>query len=165
MSSTASKITGVLVVCSIVCPGADQRKDKSSPPLAFVRGIHRSPVDSPHNGSVTWKMFPFDGVITLTTEMGMESFYTDVNYRWGMGNYWCPSNNLLNACIQKICSFRHDISTGLVIIGRQINNISRYPLIWPWDRYHNCDIISVEIDMEDSTDRRILAHSNFQVGT
>ena len=29
----------------------------------FVRGIHRLPVDSPHKGPVTWKMFPFDDVI------------------------------------------------------------------------------------------------------
>ena len=26
-------------------------------------GLHRSPMDSPHKGSVTWKMFPFDDVI------------------------------------------------------------------------------------------------------
>ena len=32
-------------------------------PLAFVKGIHRSPVDSPHKGLVTQKMFPFDDVI------------------------------------------------------------------------------------------------------
>ena len=31
--------------------------------LVFVRGIHRWPVNSPHNGPVTWKMFPFDDVI------------------------------------------------------------------------------------------------------
>ena len=31
--------------------------------LAFVRGIHRSPVNSPHKGLVTRKMFPFDDVI------------------------------------------------------------------------------------------------------
>ena len=31
--------------------------------LAFVRGIHRSPVNSPHKGPVTRKMFPFDDVI------------------------------------------------------------------------------------------------------
>ena len=33
--------------------------------LAFVRGIHRWPVNSPHKGSVTWKMFLFDDVIML----------------------------------------------------------------------------------------------------
>ena len=31
--------------------------------LAFVRGIHRWPVNSPHKWSVTRKMFPFDPVI------------------------------------------------------------------------------------------------------
>ena len=31
--------------------------------LAFVRGIHRWPVNSPHEGTVTRKMFPFDEVI------------------------------------------------------------------------------------------------------
>ena len=33
--------------------------------LAFVRGIHRWPVNSPHKGPVTQNMFPFDDVITL----------------------------------------------------------------------------------------------------
>ena len=40
-----------------------QRKQQSSASLAFARGIHRSPVDSPHKGPVTQKMFPFDDVI------------------------------------------------------------------------------------------------------
>ena len=42
---------------------ADQRKHQSSASLAFVRGIHRWPVNSPHKGPVTRKMFPFDDVI------------------------------------------------------------------------------------------------------
>ena len=43
--------------------GADQRKHQSSTSLAFMRGIHRSPVNSPHKRPVTRKMFPFDDVI------------------------------------------------------------------------------------------------------
>ena len=43
--------------------GADQRKHQSSASLAFVRGIHRWPVNSPHKWPVTRKMFPFDDVI------------------------------------------------------------------------------------------------------
>ena len=39
------------------------KKHQSSASLAFVRGIHRSPVDSPHKGPVTRKMFPLDDVI------------------------------------------------------------------------------------------------------
>ena len=39
MSAMASQITSVSIVCSTVCSDAS---------LAFVRGIHRWPVDSPH---------------------------------------------------------------------------------------------------------------------
>ena len=40
--------------------GADQRKHQCSVSLAFVWGIHRWPVNSPHKGPVTRKMFqPF----------------------------------------------------------------------------------------------------------
>ena len=38
-------------------------KHQSSASLAFVRGIHRWPVDTLHKGSVTRKMFPFDYAI------------------------------------------------------------------------------------------------------
>ena len=41
-----------------------QRKHQSSASLAFARGIHRWPVDSPHKVPVTRKMFPLDEVIT-----------------------------------------------------------------------------------------------------
>ena len=63
ISAMASEITGVSIVHSTVCSDADQRKHQSSTSLAFVRGIQRSPVNSPHKGLVTWKIFPFDDVI------------------------------------------------------------------------------------------------------
>ena len=59
----ASQITGVSIVCSTVCSGADQRKHQTSATLAFVRGIHRWPSNSPHKGPVTRKMIPFDSII------------------------------------------------------------------------------------------------------
>ena len=59
----ASQITSITIVYSIVYSGADQRKNQSFASLAFVRGIHRSPVNSPHKGPVMRKMFPFDDVI------------------------------------------------------------------------------------------------------
>ena len=43
--------------------GAGQRKHQSSASTAFVRGIHRSPVNSTHKGPVTRKLFSFDDVI------------------------------------------------------------------------------------------------------
>ena len=62
LSAMASQITSDPVVCSIVGSGADQRKHEGSASLAFMRGIHRWPVNSPHKRPVTWKVFPFDDV-------------------------------------------------------------------------------------------------------
>ena len=63
MDAMASQITSLTIVYSTVYSGADQRKHQSSPSLAFVWGIHRWPVNSPHKWPVTRKMFPFDDVI------------------------------------------------------------------------------------------------------
>ena len=63
MSVMVSQITGVSIVCSTVGSGVDQRKHQSSTSLAFVRGIHQWPVNSPHKRPVTRIMFPFDDVI------------------------------------------------------------------------------------------------------
>ena len=54
----ASQVTSLTVYS-----GADQRKHQSSALLAFVWGIHRGPVNSPHKWPVTREMCPFDDVI------------------------------------------------------------------------------------------------------
>ena len=69
MSAMTSQITGVSIIYSTVCSGADQRKHQSSASLAFVKGIHRWPVNSPHKGPVTRTMFPFDDVIMKYVEL------------------------------------------------------------------------------------------------
>ena len=63
MGLIASQITCLTSVYPIVYSDADQGKHQSSVSLAFVRGIDRSPVSSPHKWPVTRKMFPFDDVI------------------------------------------------------------------------------------------------------
>ena len=63
MGTIASQITSLTIVYSTVYSSADQRKRQSSASLAFVRGIHRWPVNSPHKWPVTRKMFPFYEVI------------------------------------------------------------------------------------------------------
>ena len=63
MRALASQITSLTIVHSTVYSGADHRKHQSSASLAFVRGIHRWPVNSPHKGPVTRKIFPFGDVI------------------------------------------------------------------------------------------------------
>ena len=91
MSAIASQITSLTLVYPIV---NDQRKNQSSASLAFVWGIHRWPVNSPHKGPVTRKMFPFDGVImdepdieeeewereTYTLLLKSSCFAVDVSY-------------------------------------------------------------------------------------
>ena len=61
MGTIASQITSPTIVYSTVYSDADQRKHQSSASLAFVRGIHRRPVNSPHKWPITRKMFPFNG--------------------------------------------------------------------------------------------------------
>ena len=73
-NTMASQITGILTVCSILCSGAHQRKCQSSASLAFVRGIHQSPADSPHKGPVMQELFPVDDVIMPTLKY------------WGLNN-------------------------------------------------------------------------------
>ena len=63
MDPMASEINSLTIVYSTIYLGADQRKCQSYASLAFVRGIHRWPVNSPHKWPVTRKMFPFDDVI------------------------------------------------------------------------------------------------------
>ena len=59
------QITSHTVVYSTVYSDADQRKHQSTASLAFVWGIHRDLVNSPHKGPVTQKMFLFDDVIMI----------------------------------------------------------------------------------------------------
>ena len=63
MGAIAPQITSFTIVFSIVYLDTDQRKHQSSASLAFVCGIHRKPVNSPHKWPVTRKMFPFGDVI------------------------------------------------------------------------------------------------------
>ena len=67
------------IVYATVYSDADQSKHQTSASLAFVRGIHRGPVNSPHKGPVTRKMFPFDDVIMKHMLVVLNYFVTDLN--------------------------------------------------------------------------------------
>ena len=71
MSAMASQINCLTIVYSSVYSGADQRKHQSSASLAFVRGIHRSPVNSPNTGPITRNIVAFDDV-KLGVTLGKE---------------------------------------------------------------------------------------------
>ena len=57
MGAMASQITTVTTVYSTVYSDVDQRKYQRSASLAFVRGIHRWPVNAPHKWPATRKCF------------------------------------------------------------------------------------------------------------
>ena len=90
MSLMASQITSLTIVYSTSYSGVDERKYQSSASLAFVRGIHRGPVNSPHKRPVTRKMFPFDDVIMIATLEWQDTswvmtfrYLRDVGISWG----------------------------------------------------------------------------------
>ena len=91
MGANASQITCLRIVYLIVYSGADQRKHQSSASLAFVRGIHRWPVSSPHKWPVTRKMFPFDDVI-----MGVPG---QQSQKWPPGSLLCYMTSPLHGFI------------------------------------------------------------------
>ena len=105
MTMLASQITSLTVVYTILYSGVDQRKHQSSASRAFVRGINRDrwiagnspgPVNSPHKGPVTRKMFPFDDVImivpchAITTVSNTKRMHNSCNVLWFTK---CPVNN------------------------------------------------------------------------
>ena len=69
MGAMASQITSLAIVYLAVYSGANPRKYQNSASLAFVQGIHRWPVNSPHKWPVTRKMLPFDDVIISTVPL------------------------------------------------------------------------------------------------
>ena len=71
MGAMASQITTLTIIYSTVYSDVNQRKHESSASLAFVWGIHRGPVNSPHKWPVTQKMFPFDDVIMYTVHCSL----------------------------------------------------------------------------------------------
>ena len=100
MGAIASQITSLTIVYSTVYSDADQRKHQSSASLAFVRGIHRGLVNSPHKWPVTQKMFPFDDVIMnlqcsnddkLTT-LGCQC--SCISYCSSLIGFWWPLGSL-----------------------------------------------------------------------
>ena len=99
MSTMASQITSLTVVYSTVYSGTEQRKHKSSASLAFVRGIHRWPVNSPHKRPVTPKMSPFDDVIMMAVADALSVLAP--NRQHAISNHHAHSTmNSIVVCIQ-----------------------------------------------------------------
>ena len=93
MGAMPSQVTGVSIVYSTACTGTDQIKRQSPVSLAFVWGIHRLPVNSPHKGPVTRKRVPFDHVIMkilCVFRYNLQSISADEqpNVSWKGSTFW-----------------------------------------------------------------------------
>ena len=84
-------MNAVSIVYPTVCSGADQRKHRSSASLAYVRGIHRWSVNSPHKGPVTGKMLPFDEIIMILFIFTVNTVVTCQNLAHALSGSlsWC----------------------------------------------------------------------------
>ena len=114
MGAIASQITSLVIVYSTVYSDANWRKHQSSASLAFVQGIHRGPVNSPHKWPVTWKMFPFDDVIMPQNTVEFDYLFMlwipavdSQSFRF-LFNVYDPSISVYDPSISEIsnCSFR-----------------------------------------------------------
>ena len=108
MSAMASQITGVSFLYSIVSSGVDQRKHQRSASLAFVRGIHWWPVNSPLRGPVTRNMFPLDDVIVFLVSFAMDCgmWLFVLLTLWGLVKYTCVRNMSHHwVSLGRLCAF------------------------------------------------------------
>ena len=86
----------------------------SSASLAFVRGIHRWPVNSPHKWPVTRKMLPFDDVIMIPNKrhqqamarLGVNSHKLEIELGRHSHPYIPRNERLCTSCKQKKLGMR-----------------------------------------------------------
>ena len=134
MGAMASQITSITIVYSSVYSDADQRKHQSSASLAFVRGIHRKPVNSPHKGPVTRKMFPFDDVIITCIWCTVYNIF--ISKPTISVACLCRSKQLLNPALVVKYIFHFLPPEFLVLITRMlVTNFLNWFLIGNWLYY------------------------------
>ena len=96
MGAIVSQITGISIVYSIVWSGADQRKHQSSVSLVFVGWIHRWPVNSPHKGPATRKMFPFNDVSMAMIKLDCLERDLWMKQLWSWNLIWSRQSKEMN---------------------------------------------------------------------
>ena len=105
MSTMVSQMTSASIVYSTMCSGTDQRKHQSSASLAFVRGIHRCPVTSPHKGPVTRKMFPFDDVIMELISINIRGYWIPKSFAEHIGEIYIT---VIKVCLYTVLMSNSD---------------------------------------------------------
>ena len=124
MSAMASQITSLTIVYSTLYSETYQRKHQNSTSLAFVRGIHRWPVDSPHKGPVTRK---FKDVIMVHTEDMAQHALVRVRH----GIFWCSKSS----CCVVVFTASYMVSHYIRVCYKEsrlhsILYVTNWPLRW-----------------------------------
>ena len=96
------------------------RKTSKLRVTAFVRGIHRWPVNSPHKGPVTRKMLSFDGVI-IKSHSSISGWW----FLWGS-----ISKQRLSFQVERLLSKDKIIVRRSYLYHRNSYNGKRTPLYW-----------------------------------
>ena len=131
MGSMASLITSITSVYSTIHSCADKTKRQSSALLAFVRGIHRRPGNSPRKWPVTRKMFPFDDVIMYT-----EIIFLSALIVFQLTCHWClflyvKLIQSLHSCMWKILigrAWNHCLTQFFTVYWQQYASLGLYSL-------------------------------------
>ena len=173
MSAMASLITSITSVYSTVHSGADQRKHQSSASLAFVRGIHRRPVNSPHKWPVTRKMFLFDNVIMsrhIDERVTSLWFCFDVT---SLMTWWCKgvfsmtllSRTMIDNIVDitwkaffKSLNYRY---VSLYEMGQSYDTSNHIGAILAWNQVHNSSEIRAYCCCLPLSDWPILCRINY----
>ena len=127
--SRASQITSLTIVYSTVYSDADQRKHQSSTSLAFVRGIHRVPVNSPLKWPVTRETFPLMVSSWLSAEYncGMDilsvrkALFADDYFKWRIrrvcdAEHWWLFRHLSSRVTGEMIRFHAHVTSSQVRI-------------------------------------------------
>ena len=154
MGSISSQITSLTIVYSTVYSDADQRKHQSSASLAFVWGIHRGPVNSPHKWTVTRKMCPFDDVImwgafkgwtVISSKLVISTAVAQTHNSW-----WYHGMETISALLT-LCEGNPPVDSAHK--GPEIRNFNSSILLtytscwnawWFEKRWHQCDFIVMQ---------------------
>ena len=147
MKAMASQISSLMIVYWTVYSRHRSKKHQSLASLAFVRGINQWPVNSPHKGPVTRKMFPFDDVIMNSgipkpSSLPLMTFFDlHLNKRlskqsWG---WWFE---MLSRPLWRQCN---DMSVNCVIIesGNALLSVYNKPLHGPMRTYLSTSFIGI----------------------
>ena len=149
MGPIASLITSLTSVYSTVHPGTDQRKHQGSASLAFVRGIHRRLVNSPHKWPVTRKIWWRHHAESLQLiwiskyfyRVPVDSIYCCPVCKWvaetwlHMTGHQDPSAPIMACYIPKFM-FTFICSLGTSRFASEIPNQTAYEMFYP--RYQTC---------------------------